>query len=232
MITRTRDRVAAVMTLVSRPQSLRQTFVKTTCRSAWVSLLTVTLTGCYAAREPAQPDDAFRTVDGGINPLRFDAHALPDTWLPEPCSLGAAEDGFEFSGDDYIAQGGRWRESAPRWSYVNVEEIDFGPGNTRQTITLTGPEPNLWTFMFQSPDGSALGTGEFLNAQRAPFAELGRAGVSVAGMGRGCNEHDGSLTVYEISFFEGQLRRLRASFTQLCESRGTPLVGCIRYTAP
>jgi len=220
------------------------------------SLFALFLTGCYAAREPARPDDAFRAIDGGADALQVDAApaadaflpdafapdafapdaiTLPDAWFPElgpDCSLGGTEDAYEFSGSEFISRGSRWRVWSPEWDLVDVDEIEYPDlGTSRQAIFLYGRPPNSWTFMFQSPDGP-LQTGEFLNAQRAPFAEPGRAGVWVAGMGNGCNTNEGSLTVHEISVVDGQLRRLRASFTQTCAPSDGTLVGCIRYTAP
>ena len=82
--------------------------------------------------------------------------------------------------------------------------------------------------------GHPLEPGSYEDAQRAPFADAGHAGLDISGDGRGCNELSGRFTIEESAFeiVNGQayVTRFVATFEQHCESAGAPaLTGRIEY---
>lgn len=216
------------------------------------TLLTLALTGCYAAREPVFPPDAFHAPDGGRDAFRLDVATLPDAGLPdsgppdafvpdafasdawwpelgEDCSLGGAENAFSFTGGG-IPVGTRWRETSPDgWvTYVRTVDRIPAPGTgTSQLITIETPGH----FSIQTPDAMPFAPGEYRITVLFPFMESELAGVLIAAGGGGsCGRFPGVLTIHEVNVVDGELRRFRASFRQECTDM--PLAGCIRYTAP
>ena len=216
-----------------------------------MSALLSVVTGCYGSRESVTPPDAFSRPDAGTDARRRDAAREPDAfapdtfvpdaflgpdaWLPElgwDCSLGGTQDAFEVIGGraDVV----RWREDPLDWFMVEVSAVDDADepdrGILRPLLSLRSARDRGF-FMFEAPDGSPFRPQVFPTAQNAPFADWGHAGVTVFWDPCGDNtSRYGSLTIHEVSVVEGQLRRLRASFTHGCG--GGMLAGCIRYTAP
>lgn len=220
-------------------------------------LTSLLLSGCYAAQTPVAPTDAFTRPDVGTDAWRRDAARAPDAfapdaftpdafvgpdaWLPElgpDCSLGGTQDAFEVSADlPSWAGETRWREDPRHWFTVEVSGIDDADepdrGILRQLIILRSASDG-WLFEFKAPDGSPFLPQVFVDVQDSPAADWGHAGVFVGGggLGVGCASRRASLTIYEVSVVDGQLRRFRAAFATYC---GVPLGtvhGCIRYTAP
>jgi hypothetical protein len=79
--------------------------------------------------------------------------------------------------------------------------------------------------------GTSMAAGQtYLNAERAPFASTGHAGLDVSYDHRGCNMITGSFTVKELSFKGGALDTFGVSFTQFCGG-GPAMDGTFYYNA-
>lgn len=128
---------------------------------------------------------------------------------------------------DYIGQGQQW--------YYNPDTADFtitpNYGTNGVWIRLQTDDPSWgwWNLHFNAPDGENLVAANYLGATRYPFNENHEPGLSVSGMGRGCNTLTGSFLVHEIIFgSDNTVESFWATFEQHCEG-GTPaLTGEIR----
>ncbi|MGW0230859.1 fibronectin type III domain-containing protein [Actinopolymorpha singaporensis] len=86
-----------------------------------------------------------------------------------------------------------------------------------------------YDFEFQAPDKAAMAAGWYPDAQRYPFQEAGRPGMSVAG---GCNEVTGSFEVRDIAWSSGTLTKLWLLYEHHCEGGEKADFGEIRFGMP
>lgn len=131
---------------------------------------------------------------------------------------------------DYIGQG-------QEWSYT-PETADFSAGqvggNNGVSINLQTNDPSWgwWDLYFTAPDGQELTVGEYTGATRWPFNDPGEPGLSISGMGRGCNTLTGSFFVHEVVFGSGgTVESFWATFEQHCEGGDPALYGDVRFNA-
>lgn len=103
------------------------------------------------------------------------------------------------------------------------------PTSVRIHLTPSISSQGLWWDLeFSSQKlNQPLGTNVYEDAQRAPFADPGRPGLSISGDGRGCNRIAGRFQVHALATRGGQPSRFLASFEQRCEAGSTMLRGCI-----
>ena len=130
---------------------------------------------------------------------------------------------------DYIGQG-------QAWAYTDADGTFTARYDLTQhylEIDVIGPSFSFWWYLeFAAADGQQLTTGTYTGCSRWPFQNAGEPGLSVSGMGRGCNQLCGSFTVHELSIGPGeQVNAMWITFTQYCEC-GTPgLYGDIRINS-
>lgn len=133
---------------------------------------------------------------------------------------------FEMTGDagDYITGGQRWVHGPP-------DTLTSSAGGAVLNLNVSTAD-GWWSIDFAAPQGQQLTAGtRYTDARRYPFNDAG-AGLSVSGMGRGCNELTGEFTVHELSYdARGVLARFKASFVQHCEGGSAAARGTIELTA-
>lgn len=76
-----------------------------------------------------------------------------------------------------------------------------------------------------------LEVGPYEGAQRAPFEDEGRPGLSISGDGRGCNRLSGSFEVHELAVEDDELQAITATWSQYCERGDAVLHGCVHWDA-
>jgi hypothetical protein len=124
------------------------------------------------------------------------------------------------------------------WNFADVHNIG--------TFAAPATDDLSFNFMFSSryPDnkwatldfstrrlGVAMTSGvTYTNAERAPFASLGHAGLDIGYNHRGCNTLRGSYTVNQLSFKAGALDTFSTSFSQSCDG-GALMHGTFYYNA-
>jgi len=128
---------------------------------------------------------------------------------------------------DYIGQGEQW--------YYNPDTAEFTIAQMWDTngvwVSLHTDDPSWgwWDLQFTAPAGEDLTVGQYLGATRYPFNEPNEPGLSITGMGRGCNTLTGSFVVNEITFGPGNtVESFWATFEQHCEGGAPALTGEIR----
>ena len=128
---------------------------------------------------------------------------------------------------DFIGQGQQW--------YYNPDSAEFtitpnyGTNGVRVNLQTADPSWGWWTLHFNAPEGDDLVVGNYVNAARYPFNGPYYPGLSVSGMGRGCNTLTGSFVVHEITFGSNNtVESFWATFEQHCEGGPAALTGEIR----
>ncbi|HLZ66797.1 MAG TPA: hypothetical protein VKQ29_11245 [Aliidongia sp.] len=80
--------------------------------------------------------------------------------------------------------------------------------------------------------GVDLLPGSYPNAQRAPFASAGYAGLDVDLNGRGCNTVTGSFNVLDATYVGTTIQRFDATFVENCDGTQNALTGRVRINEP
>src|SRR5262245_31190203 len=101
------------------------------------------------------------------------------------------------------------------------------------SIFLNTPSfDHFWFLDFAAPHSQPLTVGVYENAQRFPFQDPSRPGLSVSGDGRGCNTLTGRFQVKEITYGPGSdIIAFWAIFEQHCEGAAPAAFGEIRLNA-
>lgn len=112
-----------------------------------------------------------------------------------------------------------------------AEPAIFDGGLQEVKVLLNRPTGDLWTFEFGTDKlHQPLTPGDYVDAQRAPFAEEGHPGLQVYGNGRGCNTLTGRYHVSDLALDDaGAVARFSADFEQHCEGAQATLRGCVKY---
>jgi hypothetical protein len=123
------------------------------------------------------------------------------------------------------------------YSYTRPFDQVFPVGGFRGASTINADIEALngdsWRLTFAAPTGQPIAPGEYTDAQRFPFQEAGRPGLSVDGNSIGCNTLTGSFTVLELEYGANNLvSRFHATFEQHCEGVAAALRGEIVLTQP
>ena len=154
--------------------------------------------------------------------------------------------GFSFTVPSYAGQTVLWMQSEPgdyigqgqEWLYTDEDAPFYVTKNYQNGVSLSLNKfeyPNwfFWSVNFAAASGQLLSPGVYENAMRYPFSYWeGRNGLSVSGMGRGCNRLSGEFKVLEIEYGVGsEITRFAADFTQRCEETGPPLRGSLRVNS-
>ena len=132
-----------------------------------------------------------------------------------------------FHGDpgDYIT-GGR------SYSYDTSNAVIVFSRNFGNGITVSVNGATWWTIDSAAPNGGPFTVGTYLNAQRFPFQDPGRPGLSLSGDGRGCNGLTGQFTVHQVQFDSGGIPTvLDLSFEQHCEGGAPAAYGQVLLNA-
>lgn len=96
------------------------------------------------------------------------------------------------------------------------------------TISVAFEGDEHWTLEFNAPRGQSLERGSYPNAQRAPFNNPLKPGLSISGAGRGCNELDGEFLIRDVVTGAAAGPELVAvEFTQRCEGGRAALRGVL-----
>jgi len=133
---------------------------------------------------------------------------------------------FTSQSGDYIGQG----TSAAYTPSTATISVGGDSGYVRFRVSTAD---EWWDVDLAAPSGEQLRPGVYRNAERAPFRTGRSPGLDVSGDGRGCNEVYGQFSVHQIETdASGAITVLDATYTQHCESAGTPaLTGVLKYRA-
>jgi hypothetical protein len=102
--------------------------------------------------------------------------------------------------------------------------------NYDQGVSMSVNNGDGWYLDFAAPNNAPLGTGDYENAERFPFQEAGRPGLSVDGAGRGCNTLTGRFVVSKADYDpSGNVKHFAADLEQHCEGGSAALFGSLRY---
>lgn len=131
---------------------------------------------------------------------------------------------------DWVGQGGTYEYSA-----ASTFVAGYAPGGRRIEILFgqTGPS---WRLSFEAADGLPLTPGVYYNAERQPAQSPGHPGLSVSGLGRGCNTLTGTFSVFQVRYqhspyptgYDG-ISSFWAAFEQRCDGGAPALRGEVRY---
>lgn len=127
---------------------------------------------------------------------------------------------------DYIGGG-------QSWSYTpSTATITASGDATHVHVGVDTPTGGWWDADLESANGVALTAGTtYTGATRYPFNATAEPGLSVTGMGRGCNTVTGRFAIYEIAFSGGKLSAFSATFEQHCEGGTAALFGSLAWKA-
>jgi len=135
---------------------------------------------------------------------------------------------FDMTGDagDYVTGGRRWVHGPPG------DKLSVQGGGAVVNFSVQTSDGS-WNVDFAAPQGQQLPAGtRYADARRYPFQDA-NPGLSVSGMGRGCNRLTGEFTVHEVSYDNrGVLTRFKASFVQHCEGGAPAARGTIEFSSP
>jgi hypothetical protein len=127
---------------------------------------------------------------------------------------------------DYVGGGVQQTVTPSNGSFTAARNFDNG---VSVQVNATG---GGWTLAFAAPGDALLVPGTYDNATRWPFQSPTSPGLSVSGMGRGCNTVTGSFVVREALYgATGQVDAFAADFEQHCEGGATALLGSIRVNS-
>ena len=127
---------------------------------------------------------------------------------------------------DYIGGGMQHTVTPTTGSFTASRNFDNG---VSISVNTTG---GVWSLAFAAPGDAILVAGTYDNATRWPFQSPVNPGLSVSGMGRGCNTLTGSFVVREAVYgATGQVQAFAADFEQHCEGGPAALLGSIRINS-
>ncbi|ANB74914.1 hypothetical protein AYM40_20910 [Paraburkholderia phytofirmans OLGA172] len=133
---------------------------------------------------------------------------------------------FEGSAGEFIS-GGRKIDLTRATPWVTVTEPDA------QSLEITFVGKDGWELDIAAPSHETLATKTYQRAQRYPFQEESRAGISLSGASHSCNEVDGKFTVDQLSRdANGTITNLDVSFEQRCLGSQQFLRGVVQLHAP
>jgi hypothetical protein len=98
-----------------------------------------------------------------------------------------------------------------------------------QSIEITFDGKDGWELDIAAPNHETLAAKTYQRAQRYPFQDDGRAGLSLSGAGRACNEVEGKFTVTELDRNgAGEVTHLNVTFEQRCAGAQQSLQGTVQ----
>lgn len=133
---------------------------------------------------------------------------------------------------DMLSQSGDYIGAGDTWSYTPKSATISAAGSSSVvSVSVNANNGDNWTAEFEADPNSQLTPGTtYSGATRYPFNST-QPGLSVTGLGRGCNTLTGSFTIHEIAFDAGTLSKLSVSFEQHCEGVLPALFGSIAWRA-
>lgn len=149
---------------------------------------------------------------------------------PSACLTGGNVLILHGSQDDYIHPG--YEElPAGEWT-VTVGGSPLDEVELSYRFDEVGEDFRSWrVWVRTSLVPAPLEVGPYEGAQRAPFEDDGRPGLSVSGDGRGCNRLSGSFEVHELAVENDALQAITATWSQYCELGDPVLLGCVHWEA-
>ena len=100
------------------------------------------------------------------------------------------------------------------------------------TFDVSNASGDSFTMDFAAPAGDRLAAGTYDDTEAAAVRTAGLPGLDVWGDGRGCDEYEGSFTVYDATYNgSGVLQSFAAQFFQHCEGFYPALMGNILWNS-
>ncbi len=134
-----------------------------------------------------------------------------------------------FFGDGYVASGQSYAYTSTTagtaievtWTGQRVHVDVSGHSEVPRTGEPGLPaEWDSFTLDLAAPPGQDLAVGTYAAAGEYPFNGA-QPGIRLGGNGRGCSGGGGSFVIHELSVADGVLKRLNATFEQLCSASTT-----------
>lgn len=158
------------------------------------------------APPPSQPQPA---------PEPYDRNPTPGPWKLE----------MDSDSGDYIGGGQKWVHQPPH------DQISLSGGTGVVSAGISTGDGGNWSVDFAAPRGGRLAPGRYTDARRYPFND-GNPGLSISGMGRGCNTLTGEFTISEMTYDQhGRIKTFKATFEQHCEGGEAALTGSFDFAA-
>lgn len=127
---------------------------------------------------------------------------------------------------EFITGGQRYRFTSPPATFV-ITTQDSG----RLALEIDEVPGSPWSMSFDAGKSGRFDARSYPNAERFDFGEKGRPGLDVSGNGHGCNNVEGSFTVSSAEYErDSVLKKLRLTFTQVCDDVKAPLTGLLDIT--
>lgn len=180
------------------------------------------------------------TLDGGAGFDWMQGGSGDDTYLVD---TAFADTALALSGEpgEYLSGGKRYSFTGADGAFSATGLADLTGDGLIDYVTLgfRAPDVSNWWYLDFGTNGLGrnLAPGEYLDAQRAAFAQPGHAGLDVYGNGGGSNSVSGSFSIQQVEFdYSGAspvLVAFAASFEQHGEYADAPaLRGSIIFNAP
>jgi hypothetical protein len=133
-----------------------------------------------------------------------------------------------FEGPPGESISGGHRITVPANAEVEVRQPD------PHSLEISFAGADGWELDLSSPgDAGGIARRRYSGAQRYPFQDSGRPGLSLTGAGKACNDVSGEFTVTAIQRDpSGHLTGLAADFSQNCDGSPRGLRGTIRLGTP
>ena len=148
------------------------------------------------------------------------------TWLPGRADAQTTILFLDSQPGDYIGGGVQHTVTPATGSFTASRNFDNG---VSISVNTTG---GVWSLAFAAPGDATLTPGTYDNATRWPFQSPTNPGLSISGMGRGCNTLTGNFIVREAVYgATGEVQAFAADFEQHCEGGAAALLGSIRVNS-
>ena len=154
------------------------------------------------------PDQSTQTVSQSSVP-----QPATDAWMH-----------FQSDGQDFIGAG--------KHQVWTIKESNFTTRGTKRDIqAFVSGQGDLWDLEFRAPSNGDLRTGQFDNAERAPFVTGKAAGLEIDGDGRGCNTLSGRFQIKSLTWTSAAtVAEMDVVFEQHCEGGPPALRGELWFT--
>lgn len=127
---------------------------------------------------------------------------------------------------------GEWISHGRRITLPPNSEVEVRQPDTH-SLELLFAGAGGWQLDLSAPSGAPITIGHYPAAERYPFQDMHRPGLSLMGDSRACNEVAGEFTISALKqTLGGRLRALTVEFSQACDGSTSVLHGSVRLVTP
>jgi len=152
---------------------------------------------------------------------------VPSAWADSIATLT-----MQSQTGDYIGQGQSYNLTYTQIVSAQVIQTIAGAPTELQFFVMGPTAPFALIFFGTNQLGVPMQVGSYADAQRAPFAALGHAGLDVGFDGRGSNTLTGSFNITQLVLgTDNSIQIFQANFIQHSEGNPAALYGTFTYYA-